>query len=104
MTTDNICTHCGRDTSMGSGRFVNRIRSDDGYMCAECQTPEYAVELVDGGYESDDSMTTCHICGLTSSDERRFTYGNKQDEEAITGDGSIRCGNCIDDEDREGGE
>ena len=53
---------------------------------------------------TDNPVTTCHICGLTSSDERRFTYGNKQDEEAITGDGSIRCGNCIDDEDTEGGE
>ena len=49
------CTHCGRDTSMGSGLFVNRIPcttdatltlSDattidvdvHGYMCIECQS------------------------------------------------------------------
>lgn len=51
----DFCTHCGEDTSFGSGRFVNRIPSDTtveivlqnsphsldaevtGYMCAECQ-------------------------------------------------------------------
>lgn len=46
----SLCTHCGRDTSYGSGLFVNRIASDaewqtqydftiwvDGYMCSECQ-------------------------------------------------------------------
>lgn len=38
----NLCTHCHKDTSFGSGRFVNRIPSttddEDGYMCAECYT------------------------------------------------------------------
>ena len=55
----NLCTHCGKDTSFGSGLFVNRIPSgadgrlilaggDDvtidvtleGYMCPECQMME----------------------------------------------------------------
>ena len=35
------CTHCGKDTSFGSGLFVNRIPSTTdaatGYMCPECQ-------------------------------------------------------------------
>ena len=35
------CTHCNRDTSFGSGLFVNRIPSTTdevtGYMCSECQ-------------------------------------------------------------------
>ena len=34
------CTHCGKDTSFGSGLFVNRIPSttdeETGYMCPEC--------------------------------------------------------------------
>ena len=37
----NLCTHCHRDTSFGSGLFVNRIPSEteneDGYLCPECQ-------------------------------------------------------------------
>ena len=37
----NNCTHCGKDTSFGSGRFVNRIPSttdtQEGYMCPDCQ-------------------------------------------------------------------
>lgn len=27
MDIGDLCTHCGRDTSMGSGNFVNRISS-----------------------------------------------------------------------------
>ena len=37
----DLCTHCHRDTSFGSGLFVNRIPSmtedEDGYLCPECQ-------------------------------------------------------------------
>lgn len=51
----DLCTHCGEDTSFGSGRFVNRILSEStvevmppgwaysvhlevvGWLCAECQ-------------------------------------------------------------------
>tara|TARA_R100001244_G_scaffold73788_1_gene59173 strand:- start:23 stop:286 length:264 start_codon:yes stop_codon:yes gene_type:complete len=40
----NNCTHCGKDTSFGSGRFVNRIPSttdtQEGYMCPDCQAVE----------------------------------------------------------------
>ena len=56
MDIGNRCVHCGKDTSFGSGRFVNRIPADadyeatdkdgkvifadgkyrDGYACAEC--------------------------------------------------------------------
>ena len=60
----DLCTHCGRDTSLGSGNllFVNRIPSggdgqlllvggDDvtidvetvGYMCVECQLIECGI-------------------------------------------------------------
>lgn len=30
------CEECGEDTSLGSGRFVNRIPYDDNYMCYKC--------------------------------------------------------------------
>ena len=36
----NQCIHCKRDTSFGSGLFVNRIphfeEGNDGYICPEC--------------------------------------------------------------------
>jgi len=36
----NLCTHCHRDTSFGSGLFVNRVPSESeterGYMCSDC--------------------------------------------------------------------
>ena len=36
----NNCVSCGEDTTFGSGRFVNRIPADDGYMCSECASYE----------------------------------------------------------------
>ncbi len=51
----NLCTHCGEDTSFGSGKFVDRIPSEgdgnltivnnnnviavtlSGYMCTDCR-------------------------------------------------------------------
>ncbi len=40
----DLCIDCKEDTSMGSGKFVNRIPADDGkvsgYMCADCQMVE----------------------------------------------------------------
>ena len=55
----DLCTHCGRETSLGTSLFVNRIPSRtngtlelklneyvslevevDGYMCPECQQLE----------------------------------------------------------------
>ena len=55
----NRCVYCDRDTSPGSGRFINRIPADgylhgdmeahpqlrDGYMCYDCQCED--------GYECD---------------------------------------------------
>ena len=43
MTIDigDECTQCRKDTSFGSGRFVNRIPSAteelEGYLCPDCQ-------------------------------------------------------------------
>jgi hypothetical protein len=40
----NLCTECHRDTSFGSGLYVNRIPSgtetEVGYLCPECQQIE----------------------------------------------------------------
>jgi len=38
----NLCLECRKDTSWGSGRFVNRIpcgrETEEGYLCEECYT------------------------------------------------------------------
>lgn len=43
----NLCIECWRDTSFGSGLFVNRIPADnglrDGYLCPECAERECDV-------------------------------------------------------------
>ena len=51
INMENNCVSCGHDTSLGSGRFVNRMSAcistgiDDvekqGYMCEECQYEDY---------------------------------------------------------------
>ena len=59
----NLCVFCRRDTSWGSGRFVNRIpaETDDvsGYVCVDCQTSE------------DDACNTCGGSGewLTTTED-----------------------------------
>ena len=69
MTTDigNECTDCRRDTSFGSGLFVNRIPSGtdefEGYLCPDCQLMECEMceEMVMdyGGYNG---MIVCDDC------------------------------------------
>ena len=34
------CNDCGDSVAWGSGKFVNRIPADDGWMCADCQAIE----------------------------------------------------------------
>ena len=40
----DLCTECHQSTAWGSGKFVNRIPSDNGFeqgwMCEECQMLE----------------------------------------------------------------
>lgn len=49
-----LCTECHQSTAWGSGRFVNRIPSDNGFeqgwMCEECQ------------------MLVCNRCGDSTLD------------------------------------
>ena len=48
----NLCVHCRKDTSFGSGRFVNRYpvfglenidtgQEEDGYCCDKCEQQWY---------------------------------------------------------------
>ena len=70
----NECTECRRDTSFGSGLFVNRIPADRqdgvddeliiGYLCPECQ------------------LETCEECG-----EETLEY-------EMTEGGTILCDDC----------
>ena len=87
----DLCTHCGKDTSFGSGDllFVNRIPSGadgklelagevtievtiDGYMCVECR----AIE--------------CDLCGKKVLDYEL--------------DGRVVCMDCLEKEKQEGGK
>jgi len=36
----DTCIDCGDDTAWGSGKYVNRVPADDGYLCADCQLLE----------------------------------------------------------------
>lgn len=61
------CVSCRRDTSPGSGLFVNRIPADDGehlgYLCPECQCVECARcgELV-LEYHTVNDPEADHVC------------------------------------------
>jgi hypothetical protein len=34
------CVECNEPTNFGSGRFVNRMVADGGYLCPDCMWPE----------------------------------------------------------------
>jgi hypothetical protein len=36
MSDLDLCIHCQEPTNPGSGKFVNRLPSDDGFACSEC--------------------------------------------------------------------
>lgn len=65
----NICLECRKDTSIGSGKYVNRIpcgrEEEDGWLCEECQ------------------QVDCHVCGVLTTDYE------------LTG--SIICRECFED-------
>ena len=80
--TKNIgqcCISCKKDTSFGTGLFVNRIPAEndkyDGYLCFECQCEEcdQCKELTADNMFNDDGDYLCEDChidqvnkGLTS--------------------------------------
>lgn len=63
------CQDCGHSVEFGSGRFVNRVPSDDGWTCAECMASE------------------CDKCGETIPLDEDYT-----DEDT----GDRLCDRCID--------
>ena len=80
----NECTECRKDTSPGSGLFVNRIPSDNGelygYMCPECQLTECdkCGEPADcSGYSH---MYVCYDCVHEAGEKY---LGEMTDEECL---------------------
>ena len=67
---NNLCDSCGLDTSFGSGLFVNRLATDDGYLCVNCQATEcdYCHQLViDFGGSAEGSLI-CDECKEKGAD------------------------------------
>lgn len=58
------CRDCGEDTSFGSGKFVNRIPADDGWVCAECMLfdCDECGELTEEVYTGKDGGFYCDEC------------------------------------------
>ena len=81
----DLCTHCGRDTSFGSGEllFANRIPSGtDGTLVLAGSWDEVKLEVVLNGY-------MCVECQSIECDE----CGNKVLDYNID-DGRIICSDC----------
>ena len=83
----DLCTHCGEDTALGSGKFVNRIPSSiggslelandeldvgvEGYMCEECQCVECdkCNEMVTDYSISEAGELLCSTCDSKEGDK-----------------------------------
>ena len=99
----NLCCECGRDTSFGSGRFVNRIPGDrtidedspfkhllaegfinvDGYLCPECLSDE------------------CDRCGEMTCLDEQVHEGHFEDPDFEFHDKAyLVCFDCLTDEEQ----
>ena len=61
--TSESCVECKRDITLGSRYFVNRLPSDDGYLCVECQLEqceECGVETLSTEIVND--IALCEYC------------------------------------------
>lgn len=78
---DDLCVICEQPTTFGSGRFVNRIPADDGWMCAECYGGDDDGMTVDEAEALDNIRAAidraCELLNLSdvldSDDETRET-------------------------------
>lgn len=91
------CVHCGEDTALGSGRFVNRIPSGtdceiidengkiifaggeyrEGYQCVECQSLE------------------CDRCGMLTAD---YIFADHIGQKTFYDDSEYICEFCLTEE------
>ena len=67
MTNTEICLECRKDTSVGSGKFVNRIPcgrdNEDGWLCEECQLVDcHKCNALIIDYECVDGGIICREC------------------------------------------
>ena len=73
------CVECGQDTSFGSGRFVNRVPTDGGFLCAECAA--LCCDRCNDPISLDEDITPADVYG---------------DERACFDDGAYRvCEGCL---------
>ena len=64
MLVTDLCVDCGRDTSMGSGLWVNRVGWEDGWKCRDCHVYPCSIcgeevddlEMVVGKYDEEQGM------------------------------------------------
>jgi hypothetical protein len=98
------CVECGKDTSFGSGRFVNRIPADrdldkdspfkhlikegysrvDGYLCADCTSEEcdrcgelvaLDEQIIESDFENGFRFNCWMVCyDCLTQEEKNFLY------------------------------
>jgi hypothetical protein len=67
----NLCLWCRKDTSFGSGLFVNRTpawndKNEEGYKCVECEIEtikECYLECIECGQYTCEGNNECMDCG-----------------------------------------
>ena len=57
MDIGNNCVHCNKDTSFGTGKFVNRIPADADY---EAEDKEGNIIFADGEYRDGYACEECY--------------------------------------------
>ena len=63
----NLCRECGKDTSPGSGLWVNRFVSADGALCSDCMYPDKCFMCEEKPPMDDEIM--CEDCYVFGEEE-----------------------------------
>ena len=65
MDIGNNCVHCNKDTSFGTGKFVNRIPADADY---EAEDTEGNIIFADGEYRDGYACEECYSCDCSEAE------------------------------------
>lgn len=108
-----VCVVCGDSVAVGSGKFVNRIPADDGYICYECECkerrehPQYEcadcgeINYIESGLQNDGGCWTCKdktgcsTCTTKGSCQCGSKNWKNVDED---NEADVRCGQVLEEQ------
>jgi len=92
MDIGNNCVHCNKDTSFGSGRFVNRIPADADY---QAEDDKGNIIFTEGEYRDGYACESCQEleCDKCSKTTIDYSFGREVEDKYY----DVICSDCYED-------